>query len=294
MTTVFSTWTCRRTRIRSAACSGRCRSASPSATEPGARALPAQPFRRRLLGAGAVALALTVLSFADHRSGTAADAPPSVLVVTVTKGYRHASIPDLERVLTEVGREGGAFDVDFARTDTELGAKTTRAALARYQGVVFASTTGDLPLPDRSVLLSWIEAGHAFVGIHAATDTFPGFRPYLEMIGGKFERHGPETRVRLLVRDAGHPATRGLERSFEVYDEIYEFTGFDPARVQLLLALDRHPQTGAPGSFPLAWTREPGRGRVFYTALGHRSDVVTAPWFRQHLRGGILWALRQL
>lgn len=242
--------------------------------------------------AGAVVLALAFLC-SGHPSETAPEAPAHLLVITVTKGYRHESIPDLERLLAELGRESGAFDVDLARTADALTAKATPAALARYRGAVFASTTGELPLPDRGAFLSWIEAGHGFVGIHAATDTFHGFLPYLDMIGGEFERHGPQARVHVLVKDAGHPATRGLEDSFDVFDEIYRFTRFDPSRVHLLLALDRHPETGAPGSFPLAWTREPGRGRVFYTALGHRTDVIAASWFRQHLRGGILWALRR-
>ena len=88
-------------------------------------------------------------------------------------------------------------------------------------------------------------------------------------------------------------ATRGLEPAFDVFDEVYQFKRFDPDRVHVLLALERNPETGAPGSFPLAWTRETGRGRVFYTALGHRPDVIAAPWYRAHLRGGILWALGQ-
>ena len=217
--------------------------------------------------------------------------PARILMVTVTKGYRHESIPDLARLVTELGRETGAFVLDRARTDDELRAKTSREALAGYDGVLFASTTGDLPLADRDLFLRWIEEGHALVGIHAATDTFHGFPPYLDMIGGEFATHGKQTTVRVQVRDGAHPATRGLDRAFDVFDEIYEFQRFDPARVRVLLGTDAHPQTGAAGSFPLAWTREPGRGRVFYTALGHRADVIQAPWFRRHLAGGILWAL---
>ena len=113
------------------------------------------------------------------------------------------------------------------------------------------------------------------------------------MIGGEFEHHGPQAKVHVLVQDADHPATRGLEPAFDVFDEVYQFKRFDPDRVHVLLALERNPETGAPGSFPLAWTRETGRGRVFYTALGHRPDVIAAPWYRAHLRGGILWALGQ-
>lgn len=223
----------------------------------------------------------------------AVKAPARILVVTVTKGFRHESIPDLERLVASLAAESGAFEVEYARTDEELAARSTAAALARYDGIVFASTTGDLPLADRAAFISWIEAGHAFIGIHAATDTFHGDASYVGMIGGEFERHGPQAKVHVLVADREHPATRALDPAFDVFDEIYQFKGFDPARVHLLLSLDAHPETGAPGSFPMAWTREPGLGRVFYTALGHRPDVIASPWFRQHVRGGILWALRR-
>ena len=212
-------------------------------------------------------------------------------MVTVTKGFRHTSLPTAEAVLQKLGEENGAFTVDYARTDEDLAAKATVKALAGYHGVVFASTTGDLPLPDRDGFLSWVEAGHAFVGIHAATDTFPGFPPYLAMVGAQFDSHKEQAKVEPLVQDESHPATRTLGKSVPVFDEIYLMKGFDRARVHMLLALDRHPNTAAPGYYPLAWTREYGKGRVFYTALGHREDVLEAPWFKAHLGGGILWAL---
>jgi type 1 glutamine amidotransferase len=225
-------------------------------------------------------------------AGQPATAPKKLLVVTVTKGYRHASIPVAERLIERLGQESGAYAVDFARTDEDLGTKMTASALAGYDGVVFASTTGDLPLPDREAFLRWLADGHGFVGIHAATDTFHGWLAYLDMIGGEFKTHGPQVKVSVRVDDKGHPATKGLASPFEVFDEIYEFQRFDRSRVHTLLALDRHPQQGTPGFYPLAWTRKHGKGRVFYTALGHREDVLEAPWFGKHLLGGILWAVR--
>ncbi len=234
------------------------------------------------------------LAFAAPPAPSPAAKPPArLLVVTVTKGYRHESIPDLDTLVADLGRETGAFEVDEARTDEELLARTAPDALAGYGGIVLASTTGDLPVADREALLRWVEAGHALIGLHAATDTFHGFPPFLDLIGGEFARHGPQAKVHVIVGDPAHPATRTLEAAFDVFDEIYQFKRFDPARVHVLLGLDAHPETGAPGTFPLAWTREAGRGRVFYTALGHRPDVIATPWYRQHVRGGILWALRR-
>ena len=228
----------------------------------------------------------------DAAPSSAAAKVKKLLVVTVTKGFRHDSIPTLERMLQELsGQNQSSFALDIARTDEELMLRTTTAALRNYDGIVFANTTGDLPLADRAAFLQWIKDGHAFIGIHAATDTFPGFPEYIEMIGGQFEGHGAQVKIECLVEEAAHPATDFLGKSVGVFDEIYILRKFNRAIVHMLLSLDKHPNTGAPGYYPLAWTRSYGRGRVFYTALGHRDDVVQAEWFKQHVRGGINWAL---
>jgi type 1 glutamine amidotransferase len=111
------------------------------------------------------------------------------------------------------------------------------------------------------------------------------------MLGGEFDYHKEQATVQVLVEDAAHPAAEGLGKSFKTHDEIYLFKSFDRADVHMLLALDKHPNTGAPGYYPLAWTRDYGKGRVFYTALGHREDVLESEWYRRHLLGGIRWAL---
>jgi type 1 glutamine amidotransferase len=72
---------------------------------------------------------------------------------------------------------------------------------------------------------------------------------------------------------------------------MYTFKNFTGQKVRLLLYMDRHPNEGTPGLYPLSWARQWGKGRVFYTALGHREDVWSATWFRDHLRGGTEWAL---
>ena len=60
------------------------------------------------------------------------------------------------------------------------------AALKTYDAVIFANTTGDLPLPDPQAFVDWVKSGKGFIGVHSATDTFPKFQPYLDMIGGQF------------------------------------------------------------------------------------------------------------
>jgi uncharacterized protein len=237
----------------------------------------------------AALLALTAC--ATSPTATLAAPPPKLLVVSVTKGFRHDSIPTAEKLVERLAQKSGAFTVDFARTDDELKAKLAPGARDAYAGVYFAQTSGDLPIPDPQGFVDWIAAGHAFVGTHSASDTFPGFPPFLDMLGGHFLKHGPKhVEVDALVKPS-HPLAKSVPQPLTVLDEIYEFDRYDPARVSLLLYVAKHPQTGAPGEYPLAWTRAHGQGRVFYTALGHRDDVLDAEWFGAHFLAGIQWAL---
>lgn len=250
---------------------------------------PRHPCFNRALFAAAF------LVFAVIAVGTAYARPPKVkrlLVVTVTKGFRHGdSIPVAEQTLADLGAKSGEFTVDYARTDEDLTQKMSAAGLKNYDGVVFASTTGDLPLPDRDAFLQWIRAGHAFIGTHAATDTFHGWPAYLDMIGGEFKTHGNQVSITPDVIDTNHPATRMLGKSVTVFDEIYQFKSPNPSHNHQLLTLAHSPYDTVPGYFPIAWCRMYGKGKVFYTALGHRPDVWQAPWYQQHLLGGIEWAL---
>ena len=218
-------------------------------------------------------------------------AAKQVLVVSVTKGFRHDVIPTIDRVMGALAQQSGQFAVDYVRTDQEMAEKMTPAALAKYDAVVFNNTTGDLPLPDRQGFLNWIKSGKGFVGFHAATDTYAGFPAYIEMIGGQFQTHHEQVEVEVLVEDASHPATRHLPERFRVKDEIYLLKNFDRSKVHGLLTLDKHPNFGNPGDYPIAWCKEYGQGRVLYTSLGHRTDVAERSDIKQHYLGAILWAL---
>jgi len=258
--------------------------------------------------------------------------PKRVLVVTVTKGFRHSSISTAEKVLAQLADKSGAFTVDYARVEpgdaqfkgadgkpdeakvaaaikAVLAEKMSADSLSRLDGVIFANTTGDLPLPDEKAFLNWLKSGKAFIGMHSATDTFRGHTPvdpYVEMIGAEFRHHDAQAEVDCMNQDANHPACRELPATWHVKDEIYLLNAFERNRVHGLLALDKEPNKKTPGDFPIAWCKEYGKGRVFYTSLGHREDVWTpdtpagfkrenskevAEAYQKHILGGIKWAL---
>jgi len=268
-------------------------------------------------------------------------APKRLLVVTTTTGFRHSSIPTAEKILAQLAKDSGEFTVDFVRqppghaetgfpvklkpdaSDAEKAAfnaseakwdealknelqKLSPENLKNYDGVIFASTTGDLPIPDKQGFLDWIKAGHAFIGIHAASDTFHGWPDFVAMLGGEFQHHGPQVGVECLNADPANPATAQLGKTWTIQqEEIYQFKNYDPTKVHDLLVLDKHPENNSPGHFPVAWCKAYGDGRVFYTSLGHRediwdtdpnlkdrkNDVAISQAYQQHVLGGIEWAL---
>lgn len=257
-------------------------------------------------------------------SGSAAT--KHVLVVTTTTEFRHSSIPTAERIIAQLGQESGAFDVDYARVEPNspefkgpdgkkdnakvnaaikqvLQEKMSLEALAKYDAVIFANTTGMLPLPDPQGFLDWIKTGKGFAGMHSATDTFHNFKPYIEMIGAEFKTHGAQVEVDALNQDKECPACRQLPSDWKVFDEIYQFKNFDRTKVHGLLTLDKHPNDKTPGDYPISWCKEYGKGRVFYTSLGHREDMWDPNWkdrknskeiaeaYQKHILEGIKWAV---
>lgn len=311
-------------------------------------------FPRFLVGPFAMVLTLMPIVPA-----IAADAPRKVLVVTVTTGFRHSSIPVAEKILAQLAKESGKFTVDFVQQPAGMPKPLSRpragtkgendpdfqralkkfeadeaayrstwmpkvqavlqklspANLKNYDAVVFASTTGDdLPLPDMQGFVDWIASGKGFIGVHAATDTLKTSSPYVAMIGGAFRTHGPQVTVECVNQDPSHAACQQLPVRWTVYDEIYQLKDFHRANVHGLLSLDnlmlndkeKKEGKGTPGDYPIAWAKMHGKGRVFYTSLGHREDMwdpeytdkegrknspEIAKQFQRHVLAGILWAL---
>jgi uncharacterized protein len=267
-------------------------------------------------------------------------APKKLLVVTVTTGFRHSSIGTAEKVLAQLAQETGAFTVDFvqqppnqpsapkrpkdapvgdafkeaeakykeasARWNEEVKAqlqKLSPANLKNYDGVVFANTTGDLPLPDKEGFIDWVNSGHAFIAMHSGSDTFHGFPKFIDMLGGEFQTHGAQVEVDCDVNDKSHPATKHLGSDYKLFDEIYIIKSYDQKKVHELLTLNSHPNSKAAGHYAVSWCKNFGQGKVFYTSLGHREDVWdpneknrkngpdVAKDYQKHILGGINWAL---
>jgi len=246
---------------------------------------------RRLIVACFSVVLLCVLQFQCYASAK------KILVISVTKGFHHSSIPLGEEIIKNLGDKSGLWETDFARTDVDVVQKTSPYNLKKYDLVYFNNTTGDLPIRDREGFMNWVKAGGNIAGVHAATDTYRltgpgnGWEEYIEMIGAEFKTHGKQDEVDFLIADPNHPITKSLPLSWKHTEEVYQFHRYDANKMHILIYLDKHPNTFEPGFFPIAWTKMHGNGRIFYTALGHREDLMKGDYFQKHLLQGMRWAL---
>ena len=204
----------------------------------------------------------------------------------------------------------------LAKEQFDAGLKTSLAKLSpenlraqKIDLVIFADTTGDLPLPDKEGFIKWIEDGHAFVGMHSASDTFHQFKGYGEMLQGEFKTHGKQVPADLVAGDTKHPANAGIGAKWDIkQEEMYEMKdgSHDRSKVHVIWFLKHPPQQPDKAEYAaVSWCRMAGTGRVFYTSLGHREDLwnadpalpnrvnspETAKQYQAHILGGIKWAL---
>jgi type 1 glutamine amidotransferase len=265
-----------------------------------------------------------------------------LLVITESKGFVHdvvrrgkdGSLALAEKIFQELADKAGFFEVVLSQDSRK---DITAENLKTFDAVWFY-TTGELPLSEtqKADLLAFIRGGKGFGGCHSATDTFYKWAEYGELIGAYFDLHPWHEKIKVVVEDKNHPATRHLGDTFEITDEIYQFrTPYSRDKLHILMRLD--PEFGARSrekeavklaaqkqalldkavkladegkldeakkiraevdkrrpnirrvddDWALAWTRPYGKGRVFYTALGHRDDVWRDPRFQQHVVGGL-------
>jgi type 1 glutamine amidotransferase len=237
--------------------------------------------------------------------------PARLLVVSVTMGFRHGSIGTAEGVLEKLGREQDLYHLDYLRMPegdkndpawkanlAALFAKAFAAeTLAEFDGVMFVSTTGELPLPDLAGFLEWIKSGKAFMGFHAASDTFKKSDAYVEMIGGHFAGHpwnaGGEHGF--VNHEPGHRVAAMFPPRFRWRDEIYQYDPrYKPDNLRVLVSLDMAASTPKhPWHVPVSWVRDYGQGRVFYTNFGHNEATWNDATFQRHAAEGIAWALNR-
>jgi hypothetical protein len=243
----------------------------------------------------------------------AADGKPrKVLFFTKSAGFQHSvvtrkgdELAHAEKVLIEMGKKNG-----FEVTATKDGRIFTPEKLAEFDVIAFYTTldltqegtdkSPPMPKNGKEVLFDFIRSGKGFVGFHCAADTFgqhagggndDAADPYIKMIGGEFDGHGAQQKSR--IRAVGQFAPLKDVKDFELVEEWYLFRNIAPDMHVILVqetASMQEEMHNKRKPHPETWARAQGKGRVFYSSMGHREDVWTNPLFHQVILGGLAWA----
>jgi type 1 glutamine amidotransferase len=246
-----------------------------------------------------IVLALSVFSAAQS-----APAPrKQILVIGEEKGYRHEAVSHAMATIERLGKQTGLWDATL-RTDCEVLTKKkleyNAKNLSNFDAIVFF-TGGDLEMDaqQKSDFLSFIhDDGKGFIGIHSAAITFVDWPEYGEMIGGYYDEHPWGTfDAPIIVEDPTFPGMEQWPQSFVLRDEIYQIRNYSRERVRVLMRLDASKiDLGNKNvhrtdrDFAVTWAKMYGKGRVFYTTLGHVQDNWDKPEFQRMIIEAIQWA----
>ncbi len=229
-----------------------------------------------------------------------------VLAIGQTKGFQHDSVSTGMATIWKMGRDTGLWDT-YIKTDCQLITKKKLGGNAKnldYFDAVYFYTTGELDMDDsqKADLLSFVhEDGKGFVGGHSAIDTFYKWPEYGEMVGAYFDSHPwNQFEAPVIVEDRTSPLTKEFAPRFTIFDEIYQPSPiFSREKLHVLMRLDekkidlKHQNVKrTDGDFAVAWVKNYGKGRVFYTTFGHREEVYDRPDVANLYREAVKWALR--
>src|SRR5262245_3102039 len=234
-----------------------------------------------------------VLAWADTRNGIA----------------QHDSVSHALAVIERLGYESGAYDT-FIRTDSNIISKhptmtdgkpaSGGPSLANVDAIFFLGHR-DVPLDadQKADLLSFVkDDGKGFVAAHTATTAFESWPEFGDLIGARYDGHPWNTVYGTVINeDPSFPATRHLPPAFAFTDEFYQAKAFtrDTIRVLLRLDLSKLPPNPelhrADGDFPHAWAKSYGKGRVFYSSLGHAASTWDNPEVYRMYFEALKWSL---
>jgi len=239
------------------------------------------PVRRWLLATLMVlaAVAISAPSFAAEGNGKT-----KVLLFVGGPIHDHKGIG---KVVEKTLNDFGQFDVTKVEDDLNC---LISPKLDPYDVIVFYYTVGKITPEQRKGLLDFVSSGKGYVGFHSSADSFRGDEEYRNFVGAHFLSHPAYRKFPLKIVDKESRLTRGLI-DVEVTDEQYILQQDDPDIHVLATAYQSEERLPLYGKdLPFIWTKSFGKGRLFYTGLGHDARACQQDIFKTFLIRATLWA----
>ena len=233
---------------------------------------------------------------------------PRKLLVTDLQMYSgHSTIPHGNWLLELIGKQTGAFEPVFSNDLELLKYPKIKEFDAVYLNNVCGMVHNDPAV--REGLLRFVREGGGLGGHHAVTFANNNWPEFAEMMGGWAGAHHTETQM-LKVDDVGSPLTKSFgTESFSHRDEFYIFPPYSPysrAKQRVLLTIDVARSDRATANrlcaqctrpdqdYAVAWIKEYGKGRTYFTPLGHTVEFYTDKRWTQHILAALQYILGDL
>ena len=172
-----------------------------------------------------------------------------------------------------------------------------KARMSNFSVIIPLWTMGEITGEQRAGLCEAVKNGAGLAGWHGGMcDSFRNDTEYQFMTGGQWVAH-PGDIIPYTVEelDQENAITKGLQ-PFKMESEQY-YMHTDPGNKVLATTTFTGKKGGTPwikGTvMPVAWTRMYGKGRVFYTSLGHVNADFDVPEAFEIVKRGVQWASRQ-
>lgn len=223
---------------------------------------------------------------------------PRLLMFEKINGFK--DVPSVnaahEALVAMAARKG------WALTITDKGGAFTPATLRKFDAVIWNNISGDvLTLSQRSAFQRYLENGGGYFAMHgSAGDPVYFWDWYVDkLLGARFMGHpmGPQFQEARIAVNQQHPLAASLPAEWRMTDEWYSFrTNPRSVGANVLLTIDESTykpdgmgQNLRMGDHPLAWTNCIGKGRMFYSAIGHKPETYTQPQHVAMLESALQW-----
>ncbi len=208
-----------------------------------------------------------------------APAAGKVRILFMTGGGYHDFVEN-PKILLHVLDQIGGFDVTVTQDREAL------TNLKAYDVAMFYTQGGDLtPLQEKG-LTDFVASGKGYIGMHCASDSFKTSDKYWQLVGGRFKSHGHEVfGVKVMPEGPAAPIAKEID-GFLINDETYVNDIFPKAKLDVLARRKTDNE-------PAAWTQGFGKGRVFYTNLGHDKWAWGNEGFQKLVLHGLYWVAKQ-
>jgi type 1 glutamine amidotransferase len=182
-----------------------------------------------------------------------------------------------------------AFDVTVSDTQAPY---ADAALMKTIDLVVQVWTMGTIAKEPLAGLLAAVKNGTGIAGWHGGLgDAYRNDTEYRYMVGGDWVAHpGGIIDYEVNITDHEDPVTAGLS-DFKVKSEQYLMHVNPNNKVLATTTFDASHDPWIDGyTMPIAWKKVYGKGRVFYSSLGHTRDVFDVPQVLAIMQRGMLWA----